>query len=106
MRLTGWRQVQGSSLSTLWIPERIFEITCTLSQIVGIAASPVLATERFADTIALVASTPALSTLEIYSPADDAQGGWLLCDGLGCELLEISVDMTGATDGNFLWSSL
>lgn len=104
-RVTGWRSISAIGLTTLWVPTRLMELSCLLSTSVGIAAAAVINTERFCDTITQVASTAMISTVEIYSPADNSPG-WVLADGLGFELIEFTVDLGTATDANFLVGTL
>jgi hypothetical protein len=99
-RLIGWSAAPAPGLTTLWRPTRLFAATATLSAMVGIAGAALIETERSVDTIASVVSW--LSAVEYSSPTGDLQAS-VLIDGLGFELLQFSVDLTGATGANFLY---
>lgn len=83
LRVLGWRKIsQGQGVTdTLWMPTLLYEFSCTISAAVGVAASPVLNTERFADTITIVtqgkytdADSGGVSTrgnVEVTSPTND-----------------------------------
>lgn len=120
LRIFGWTHVGGGSTvnkENLWWPTLIVEATVLLCAKVGIASSPVLDTERFADTIAIVtqrqftdrgafdATTtgPAnRGTVEVLSPGSDLIG-FLVIPITGFERLEFQVDQTTNTPtGNFL----
>lgn len=112
MKVIGWRHIGAVTPSTqvLWVPTTICEFTCTISAAVGVAGSPVLNTERFADTIVVKSNalqpkytdadaTPATTTRGvtlIYSPADDTIG-WILLRLMGFEKIEFTFDQTTGT---------
>lgn len=102
LRVWGWsriKQGQTTPADDQWFPRVLATITCTLSTFVGLAgasAKGILNTERFADTVALVATTGEAKitadttnggTCEFYSPADDTPG-FLNFQTRGIELLE------------------
>jgi hypothetical protein len=78
IRVIGWQRI-GSGLAPgiLWFPSVICELACVISAAVGVAGSPVLNTERFADTITIVseptitADVTRLGTIELNSPTGD-----------------------------------
>lgn len=106
LRVTGWHRIgSGPFPGTLWFPETLAELTCTMSTFVGVAGSPVLATERFADTIVSVTTVgePSVAsdvtrdgTFVIFSPANNTPA-WVLMDTYGCELLQFDIDQTTNT---------
>lgn len=112
LRITGWHRVgSGPFPGTLWFPETLAELTVTISTFVGVAGSPVLATERFADTIVPVATigeptiqadVTRFGTFVIFSPANDTPA-WVKMSSYGCELLQFDIDQTtGTPTGNAL----
>jgi hypothetical protein len=103
MRIIGWR-VAGRGMAALWIPVVLAEIACTLSATVGVAGKEAVATDRFVDTITLVTGTQNVS-MELVSPTGD-EIGHVLVDIKGFQKLELSYDMTGATNGNALLAFL
>lgn len=60
-KVYGWRAVRRSGGVTLWIPTQLVHLAATLSTSVGVADAALLATERFADTVA--ATSGALNTV-------------------------------------------
>lgn len=113
-RVYGVRQINTQRApnvaNPLYVPELILEGTCTFSTIVGVAASPVLNTERFADTIAV--TTPATTA----RPAAD----YVLCNSVTANITPATVaianrgylnyyivfDLTGtSTEVNALWTT-
>lgn len=97
-RVIGWRKV-----STLWVPVPLCQLTATLSAAVGVASAAVLDTERFADTVALAAGYNANVSAEVVTPTGDVVAHVCL-DTKGFTLLEVTFDLTGATDANALWA--
>lgn len=101
MRLIGWRSIGPAQIGTnaatrLWIPTVLGEFACTCSTPVGVANAPVVATERFCDTITLVGTTGnANISHEIVSPANDTIA-YILADLKGCQLFEVTFDSTSA----------
>src|SRR5262245_61439641 len=52
VRIIGWRRIgSGNAPNVLWVPTCLGEFACTCCATVGIAGAPVIATERFCDTI-------------------------------------------------------
>lgn len=102
IRVIGWKPVPNVTDGTfLWIPTILTEYVCTLSAYVGVAGQVIDETQRFADTLALVASvggTDGQNTTK-YSPANDTPA-WFVVDTQGSEKVEFLFDMTGATSGN------
>lgn len=115
MKVIGWRRIgpgpQGPTTNWLWVPTTICVVTCTVSAAVGVAASQVLNTERFADTIVMKSATaqplqtdqnatPATQyqgvMVRIYSPVDDTIG-WIMVPLIGLEKLEFTFDQTTGT---------
>jgi hypothetical protein len=109
LRVIGWRHIgavgQGPALAALWVPTILVEVTCTISAAVGVAGSPVLNTERFADTITVksagfeptyTADTTRAGSVRIFSPTNDLVGWFVLAlDGL--EKIEFTFDQTTNT---------
>ena len=116
MRVIGWHSVRLDTFITLWFPTIIGEFSCIASQAVGIAASAVLNTEAFCDTITPVAArtrdmkiaagTSINSDYGILSPANDTAGHIIMPIG-GFEKLELTSDQTTNTSTfNCLYSFL
>lgn len=105
-RVIGWRRLKGNPYHTssptkdLWVPVVLAEFGCTLSATVGVAATPVVAADRFVDTITLVTGNEDVS-VDFVSPTGD-EIAHALVDVKGFQKLEVTFDMTGATDGNAL----
>lgn len=104
MRAYGWRRIRGNgtTLADLWVPTLLCELTCTMGAIVGVAGTPILAAERFCDTLALVTGNDDVS-IDIVSPTGD-QPAHAVIDTKGSAKLEMTFDMTtgNPTDGNCL----
>lgn len=106
LRVWGWVPVgSGDNPNLLWVPSSLGEFSCTISASVGVAGAPVLNTERFADTISIVATvgeatitadTTRLGTVELFSPANDTPG-WIVMPTRGVTLLEFDTDQTTNT---------
>lgn len=97
-RLTGWKQTPGldSSLASLWVPVTLFEVTCTLSTMIGIAASDVVNTNRFVDTITLTAAYGTTvpgdpNTLAVVSPGSNLMAH-LVCPIKGFGAFQFTFD--------------
>lgn len=118
-RIVGWNKIrtgQGDGPNTLWIPQTILEVSCTFSTSVGVASSPVLNTERFADTIApvalmledikIAAGTSLSSDYRFFTPANNTPGH-VIMPTRGFELLQFTSDQTtGTSTCNILYSFL
>jgi len=111
LRVLGWRRIgSGGPGATLWFPSILGQFTCTLSTAVGVAGAPVVATERFADTIVNHATVTgaqgkttdtdsggaaSTGTTVIYSPGNNLIG-WVKMPIGGFEKLELLFDTTAA----------
>ena len=118
-RLVGWDRIGSHPTSTLWVPRILASFSCTVSQMVGIAGSKVINTDRFVDTITLnaVAGDPVFpdidgggnaasgGTVQIFSPANNLMA-YVSVPILGCEKLQFIFDSTGATNANALFRFL
>lgn len=122
LRVIGWNRTPPDALNTvMWIPSVLGQFTCTLSAIVGVAGGYVVDTERFVDTLIIHATIAAqLQSTDVTADASAAAaastGKILICSPAndliahmlvpleGCEKVEFTFDMTGATDGNCLFS--
>lgn len=104
VRILGWTRIgSGPNAGTLWFPTIIAEFTCVMGNFIGVAGSPVLDTEFFADTIAPVAArirdrkiaagTSLNSNYDILSPANDTPGH-VIMPIRGFEKLEFIFDQT------------
>jgi len=101
VRIIGWRLI-----STLWVPCILTELACTMSAAVGITGAAVVATERFADTITLVTNMGNANVdVVITSPANDTPAHAVI-NLKGCQKVEFTFDMTGATSANCLRATL
>lgn len=105
LRLWGWTRYHTVTTKVLYLPTMLMEVSCTVSTFVGVAGRDVLNTERFADTISIVATVgqPTVSadvtpsgTLVLYSPANDTPG-WVQTCLYGSEFLELDFDQTTGT---------
>ncbi len=116
-RLIGWNRVISAGVADLWVPQPFLEVSCIASQCVGIAASAVLNTERWADTIApvalmaedrkIAAGTSVNADLYVFTPANDTAGHIRLPILGAFEMLEFTLDQTTNTPtGNILYSWL
>jgi hypothetical protein len=122
MRVIGWRRLLSTAQGrTAWLPGALGQFTCTMSAQVGVAGAPVVATERFADTIVehatvkldgrtvdSAAATPIFyGSTVMHSPANDLIG-MIQMPLRGCEKVEILFDTTaaGTTAMNALYALL
>lgn len=93
--------VAWSAVSGLWVPSTLCEATCTLSTFVGAANQAVIETERFADTIALVANKGNANVdAVVLSPADNTPAH-LVVDVKGAEKVEVRASSNG--NALFAW---
>lgn len=92
MRISGWRPLEISGSTTLWVPTLLCEVTVTLSSTqAGVAGAGVVATEYFADTLTLTyPATDGIST-QVVSPANDLPGH-VVIDCKGCAKLRVDFD--------------
>lgn len=110
MRVIGWRRIVGGPNpgDILWVPCIIAQVTATLSAAVGVAGAPVVATERFADTLAVTVegvtrdgeltaadaeTFTSSGTTVITSPANDTPAFFEVCVK-GFEKIEFTFDTT------------
>jgi hypothetical protein len=106
LRVIGWsRALDTASALTLWVPTILIEVACTFSAVVGVAGAVVLNTERFADTITVVAArqrtftdtdsggAASRGTVEIFSPTNDLVA-FLIVPLLASEKVELCWDQT------------
>lgn len=106
MRIIGWRSITEHSSNqkiTEWIPIILVELACTLSTAVG-ATGGVIGGGRMADTLSLVTGNDDIS-IDFVSPTGNV-AAHAVVDVKGCEKIEFSFDMTGATSGNCLVATL
>lgn len=106
MRLIGWKRIYVDSKTkpTLWVPMVLAGLSATISAAVGVANSPVLNTERFADTITVTsgyepdttADTTNNGTFVIQSPTNDLVA-WAIVNLYGVEKIEFTFDQTTNT---------
>lgn len=105
LRLIGWVR-SGDA----WYEVPLAEFTCTLGTGVGLDGENVEDTDRFADTIATVATvgepttnanTTDDGTVITMSPADN-RSSWARVDLHGVELLEVQVNLGTGASGNAL----
>lgn len=103
MRVLGWRPLPltpatPATESTLWIPELLLGISCTLtSSVVGVAASPIVAANLFVDVI-----TVSYGIGIVSNPPINTYPNRVILALEGYSKLEFIFDMTGATSGNAL----
>lgn len=106
MRIIGWREVLSNVAGkSLWVPVILAELACTHCAAVGVAGSPVVAAERFVDTITLTTGNSGIS-IEVFSPGSVAATadliGHVVVDAKGFKKIEITFDLGSGTDLNAL----
>jgi hypothetical protein len=90
MWITGWRKV-----ATLWVPQRLVKLTCTLSTSVGVAGAALVATERLCDTITATGGISNVS-YQLFSTTDNTPAHALVSPN-GCSLIQFTFDLTTGT---------
>lgn len=105
VRVIGWidsQPVAGSSNAVLWVPTVLCEYLCTLGTAVGVANAAVLDTEKFCDTISLVANrgTDGQDTTKA-SPTNNLVAQFLV-DLKGSKRIELCYSVGTNTDCNAL----
>lgn len=99
----GW---SASNPDGTWIPVLLFQGTATLSTFAGVTSGIVTASELIADTITVASGYGGTAGIdyEIITPGGTPNNtpAMLLLNNKGCLLLELELDMTGATNGNAL----
>ena len=96
VRVRGWRPTENN----LWIPVMLVQAACTLGASVGVAASDVLDTERFADTVTLSLANTGVDC-QAVSPANDSVAHFVV-DTKGFPLVEVLLAVGTATSANAL----
>lgn len=106
MRILGWHSIGNVDGGILWWPTIICEVACIMGASVGVAASPVLNTVAFCDTITLVsqgveyglsgATVTTFGNITIWSPGSDLIG-FIIIPTLGFQKLEFTFDQTTNT---------
>jgi hypothetical protein len=105
VRVIGWTDAQptfGTSSAVLWVPTILCEYLCTLSTAVGVAGSAVLDTERFVDTLSLVANrgTDGQDTTRL-SPTGNLLANFVV-NLRGSKMIELCYSVGTNTDCNAL----
>jgi hypothetical protein len=98
----GWKPLDNSSLTKLWLPDLLLTGAFTLGAGVGIAGASVINTEFFADTITSTAgSLDATAFRTLYSPADDTHA-WIKFEpeSLDYARIEVNVAINSAATVN------
>lgn len=88
VKVQGWNKVKGVTGATtqLWVPKTIVIVEATLtSALPGVALMPVVATEFFADTLALSGNGFAV----LHNGTLDVDPAWFECDVSSFEIIEI-----------------
>jgi hypothetical protein len=101
LRVIGWRCIAGiaSTDSALWIPSSLCTLACTLGTTVGVAATPVVAANRFADVISVT------DGLAVTPGVPDNMSAIALVSLSGFMGLELIFNMnSSATSGNALFA--
>jgi hypothetical protein len=102
MRVIGWRKMieGGVETTAVWEPTDLCELLCTLSAVpIGLAGKVIVATDLFADTIAIVGTTAnAGVSIDVHSPAND-RAGFVSLDVFGFQKIEF-IFTTGASATN------
>lgn len=102
-RVTAWRRVTSGG-TTLWVPETLTLLTFTLGTQTGVAATPIVAANLFADTIA---ETTAFTTAEEIrqGATPDQSLATIAIDIKGAEKIQVTFDKnTVGTSVNGLYS--
>lgn len=112
-KIWAWSQISGAT--PLWIPTHVVTGYFTLSTKIGVANSPVGASDFFADGLTLTAGYNETLVPAYQSPADDSgtastgfsSYAWLLVDTMGFDKLQVEFDInanaTAGTQGNFIY---
>lgn len=102
----------GSDPLDLWVYTTLATIRGTLGTSVGVAGTPMTASERFADTLSVIAEATVTAdvtrggTLELFSPADNSIA-WVEVPLRGCEKVELTfADNVNTPTKNALYSLL
>ena len=96
LRILGW-----SEINKLWVCELLWQGTCTLTTVPGIAGTDVDENQKFCDTIATAEGNDGVDC-QPFSPAND-QIAHVVVDVKGAEFLEFQFDRNGsATSANAL----
>lgn len=122
MRVWGWKPLRGSTSGLgvahirIWKPILLCQYTITLSStLVGLASSPLAATDLDADTLALVhpllPTTGEGTVVNTFSPGSDSLGdispAHFLLDIRGFDVIEFGFNRnSSATSLNALWCQL
>lgn len=101
LKVIGWKTIKENDVEQ-WIPTTLCQITCTLGAMVGVAASPVLDTQKFCDTLAVTIGNVGVD-VEVVSPADDTIAHAIV-DMKGSRKAEILIDRVDAASANALYS--
>lgn len=112
LSVIGWKKIGTDPNLTLWVPFLLGSYSTIISASVGVAGSPVINTERFADTITIVteptqtADVTRSGTTQIYSPTNNTPG-WIRVPLRGCSKLELTfANVTNTPTKNALVSFL
>jgi len=103
LRVIGWRKIdEGDPATSIWDPTVLCELAVTLSSTpIGLAGKVILATDLFADTIAVTYGNANVS-VEAVSPANDI-AAHAVVDLKGFQLVEVTFTTGGsATNCNAL----
>lgn len=87
-RVTGWRRFGQTGLNDLWIPTPLLSLALTQGTSIGVASTPAIATNYFADTI--VVSTAFTNAYEVISPADNSIA-LIKLDIFGSQLVQVQL---------------
>jgi hypothetical protein len=100
MRIIGWKAVK-----TLWVPVPLAQVAVVLSTAVGVAGTDVVAADRFADTLTLVAGFSTTQVIVTSPTGNIIAHGKLALEGF--PKVEFTFDMgINGTNGNCLVSWL
>jgi hypothetical protein len=113
MRVLAYSRLTDTSKTyqNLFIPDELIQVAAVLSTLVGIAASPLAETYRFADTITITneptftADVTRSGSTRLYSPASN-RPAWFEIETGGAEKLKFVFDLGTATAANALYMLL
>ena len=95
----------NSDTDVIWIPQTIYNVDATLGTSVGVSASVIDNNHRFADGLAVTASSQNTAKAELISPANNGVAG-LQIETLGAQLVEITFALGTATGANALFRTV
>lgn len=101
VQLLGWKQTQVLDTIVLWVPFVLCELTVTLGTTTGVAGTPAVVADLFANNLAIVTGNENID-IELVIPGNN-QLAYAMIDLKGNALVEFIVDLdSSATAANGL----